>query len=359
MRVQDGAKYADPKVLELVELVEQCLRAIQSAIANSDQICVSEATGEDYLALVQTLQKRAESTGSGLISVIQSTARTTTFYKRVAALRYHCLRSIQTLGAELPQATNEATATRLHATTKVLLGQIQVLATLQQQGFTQPRRKRASKRQALRGLPPNWRTELYKRGANGKYGMALLVSALTGARPSELAKGIEIWKAYDDSLGKYVLCFDIRGAKVSALQGQPNRFMSYAIDDNNPLVKAMVQRLHEKSDSNLRVDVRDSGNFTVEVRRLARSLWPKHKQAITAYCFRHQWSADVKANGNAGAVSKGLGHLSAKTRRYYGTANQASSADRLWPQRIDAVRPVNTLRAFSYSIQTASSLTFS
>lgn len=358
MSVQDGPKHASAKAVELVELAEQCVHIISSVMADSEPICVSESTREDYLALVQSLQTRAESTNGGLISVIQNTARSNTFYKRIAALRCHCLLSIGELGIALPQATsNEAAIIRLHAKTKMLLGQIQALATLQQQGFTQPRRKRASKRQALRGLPPNWRTDLYKRGANGKYGMALLISALTGARPSELVKGIDVWKSYDETLRKDVICFDIRGAKVKTHQGQPKRLISYAIDDDNPLVKALIQRLHEHSANNLRVEIKDSGNFTVEVRRLARSLWPKHKQAITAYCFRHQWSADVKATGDAEAVSKGLGHRSAKTRRHYGTANQASSADRLRPARIDAVRPVNALRALRYSIQTASSLT--
>ena len=59
-----------------------------------------------------------------------------------------------------------------------------------------------------------------------------------------------------------------------------------------------------------------------------------------AYCLRHQWGADAKRNGDADAVSRGLGHLSRKTQRVYGTASQGKPAHRLMPLRIEAERPV-------------------
>lgn len=82
----------------------------------------------------------------------------------------------------------------------------------------------------------------------------------------------------------------------------------------------------------------------MEIRRLARSLWPKHKQPITSYCFRHQFAADLKANGDDEATSRGLGHISAETRRVYGTANQASKRYRLRPLRIEVERSVKPRR---------------
>lgn len=81
-------------------------------------------------------------------------------------------------------------------------------------------------------------------------------------------------------------------------------------------------------------------NFTVEVRRLARSLWPKHKHAVTACCLRHQWAADLKRHAAADSVSLGLGHVTAKTRRHYGQANQASRRHALHPIAIEAERSV-------------------
>ena len=53
-----------------------------------------------------------------------------------------------------------------------------------------------------------------------------------------------------------------------------------------------------------------------------------------------QFAADLKANGDDEATSRGLGHISAETRRVYGTASQASKRYRLRPLRIEVERPV-------------------
>lgn len=68
----------------------------------------------------------------------------------------------------------------------------------------------------------------------GKYADALLISALTGARPSELATGIDVWVEFDELLRKNILCLHVIGVKVKASQGQPNRFVAYAEDDDHP-----------------------------------------------------------------------------------------------------------------------------
>lgn len=48
----------------------------------------------------------------------------------------------------------------------------------------------------------------------------------------------------------------------------------------------------------------------------------------------------MKRLGDADSVSQGLGHASAKTRRHYGQANQASSRHGLRPIAIEAERSV-------------------
>lgn len=96
--------------------------------------------------------------------------------------------------------------------------------TLGEEGITQPRRKRRSKRQVLKGLPPSWREQLCARGSRGRYADALLASALTGARPGELLKGITTWLQLDEELGIPTLCFHVHGLKVKERQGQRFRF---------------------------------------------------------------------------------------------------------------------------------------
>lgn len=161
-----------------------------------------------------------------------------------------------------------------------------------QEGPTGERRKRASKRQALHGLPGDWREHLYQRAAKGKYADAILVTALTGCRPEELRRGVLIRRVDNPLSGMDEIKFEIGGAKVKTHQGQPHRVIVYRADDPHPLLKALRARLTGQGELLIRID--SPVNFTVEVRRLARSLWPKHKHAITAYCLRHQWAADMK-----------------------------------------------------------------
>ena len=137
--------------------------------------------------------------------------------------------------------------------------------------------------------------------------------------------------------------FEIDGAKVKAHQGQPHRLIAYGAHDPHPLLEALRIRLAGRRE--LLVCIDSPVNFTVEIRRLARSLWPKHKHAITAYCLRHQWAADLKRHAATDSVSQGLGHASAKTRRHYGQANQASSRHALHPAAIEAERPVKPTTA--------------
>ena len=86
-----------------------------------------------------------------------------------------------------------------------------------------------------------------------------------------------------------------------------------------------VKRLDTLPDNLFQVHMTKPGNFTAEVRRLARSLWRDHVHAVTPTCFRHQWSADVNYTGEADAASRGLEHRSVKTRKYCGTARQAQA----------------------------------
>ena len=183
----------------------------------------------------------------------------------------------------------------------------------------------------------------------------ILVAALTGCRPEELRRGVLIRWVNNPRSGMGEIRFEIDGAKVKAHQGQPHRLIAYGAHDPHPLLEALRIRLAGRRE--LLVCIDSPVNFTVEVRRLARSLWPKHKHAITAYCLRHQWAADLKRHAAADSVSQGLGHASAKTRRHYGQANQASSRHALHPIAIEAERSVRPATAKAPHHRAASSKT--
>jgi integrase len=168
----------------------------------------------------------------------------------------------------------------------------------------------------------------------------LLVAALTGCSPSELERGIKVWQTQDAATQEIEIHFEVAGAKVKREQGQPHRRLTYAAGDTHPLLSMIKALLPGTAETPVVVQVASAMNFSSEVQRLAGCLWPSHPHTVTAYCLRHQWGADAKRNGDADAVSRGLGHLSRKTQRVYGTASQGKPAHRLKPLRIEAERPV-------------------
>lgn len=325
-------------------VARECVAMLPVALPHEPAKTRSSCTEAEYLRMAHVLQQRAQVFSGGLAAAVQDTGSARTFHKRMAALKFHC-RHLVTQHLKGLSAAKNLDWERLAEVLPVLHEQLNALLMLKQQGKIQPRRKRRSKRQALWGLPSTWREDLCERGARGKYSDALLISALTGARPGEVVTGIDTWLHYDEGLGIETVCFCVRGAKVTPHQGQPHRFVAYAVDDPHPLVAALMRRLCTEPSRKLHIKIASAGNFTVEIQRLGRNLWRRHPHALTATCFRHQWSADVKASVNADSVSQGLGHRSAKTRRNYGTAQQARDGHVLRPVRIQADLPVTLLRS--------------
>ena len=330
------------KTQELANRCQALLDAMRSPDVHAPR-GPSSKTKLAYERQAQQLLHRTLHTEGGLFAVVQSTTRVSTFRKRLVALEHF-------LGSQQEQLTREMSvpvipaAEILHLRFLLHLKHLQALQRLRQEGMTGERAKRRSKRQSLAGLPANWRIALCQRAMGGRYLFSLIVLALTGCRPSELVHGIDVWRGRDETTGKLLIHFRIRGAKVKDSQGQPLRTISYATNDPHPLVVVVNELLDTQPEPRVFAQVRSAVNLTVEIRRLARSLWPKHKQPITAYCFRHQFAADLKANGDDEATSRGLGHISAETRRVYGTTGQASKGHRLRPLQIDAERPVKPRR---------------
>ncbi len=328
-------------------IARACLDILPIALPQTPPTDRSLRTEADYLRTTEVLMARADGIPGALAKAVQATQSPRTFHKRIAALRFAC-RQLVRQHLDIRSQERDIDWHKLATVLPQLHDMLRALVTLSEEGMTQPRRKRRSKRQVLKGLPPSWREQLCARGSTGKYADALLASALTGARPGELVRGITTWLQLDEELGIPTLRFHVHGLKVKERQGQRFRFMAFATEDPHPLVASMVKRLNTLPGKRLEVHVTKPGNFTAEVQRLARALWPKHGHAITATCFRHQWSADVKASGDGDATSRGLGHRSAKTRRHYGMAHQARGGHALRPVRIEADLPVRTFRPNLY-----------
>ncbi len=271
---------------EMVALIESCRREMQAMLPVDEFASLSSKTRQDYRQLGRTLLQRARYAEGGVAEVMTATQRPTTYYKRLAALRY-CLyadlvRHLKSLHSALSaRPVDRLQVMAIRAQLQQQRAVLHEFDITRQSGHPGERRKRASKRQALRSLPGDWREQLYQRAAKGKYADAILVAALTGCRPEELRRGVLIRRVDNPRSGMGEIRFEIDGAKVKAHQGQPHRLIVYRADDSHPLLLALISRLAEQRELLVRID--SPVNFTVEVRRLARSLWPKHKHAITAY----------------------------------------------------------------------------
>jgi len=178
---------------------------------------------------------------------------------------------------------------------------------------------RHSKRVRLRGLPTNWRSQMFAGLRSGsKYQDVVAVLSATGARPAEFVRGIEVTL---DAAG--TLRFRIEGVKThGGKYGQAERAFSVSAD--RPELTYLRDRVI-KNDGPL-VAIAAAGALSDKVRQLSKKVFPGLKSTVSAYVFRHQVAADLKASGLSDReVSAALGHSVDETKSYYGAAQSARS----------------------------------
>jgi integrase len=199
-------------------------------------------------------------------------------------------------------------------------------------------RRKASKRRGLSRLPADWRAQMV-RAAQPRDRWPLAVMAITGCRPAELRAGV-ILKALPDGRVK---C-QIHGVKVREGAGQPWREI---VEDpraalGHELGHALWKRLAEGGA--IKVRIAPAGHaFQDRVSRLARRL---EFGGVSAYSFRHQVAADLKALVAEGRISgaeasAALGHASARMRKHYGHRSQSRRCGGRALQ-VRAARPVRS-----------------
>ncbi|XVO22225.1 MAG: hypothetical protein HEQ15_06820 [Betaproteobacteria bacterium] len=176
--------------------------------------------------------------------------------------------------------------------------------------------KANSKRKALRGLEANWQDQILA-VAGHRYKDTVAVLALSGARPSEFESGIRVKKS---TSGQVVI--EIRGSKTHGGKfGQDLRTLTVDATSSN-CGKHLLAQL-EASRGEL-VVTGDAKSISRRVGEYGRAAFPKKRDAVSAYAFRHQVAADLKASGLPDAeISTALGHCSDQTKRFYGAKQSA------------------------------------
>lgn len=288
----------------------------------------SEKTLKDYYKTGALLLKR-RTYHETIDDIINNTNSKSTFYKRISSIRYFLCKSIKDLLESFYEHQHEMyliEASELFPA----LAEIANFKISPDKTFE----KSKSKKTALKGLPSDWREKIVTYSASSKYRLALLIMSLTGCRPSELVTGVDV------SITENDISFYIVGSKVSFEKGQPFRTITHPKNSPNPLIKILTREIN-KPKANFTVSVEKAINLTVEVRRIARILWPNHNQSITCYCFRHQFSADMKKSKKGDDISRALGHATNKTRKRYGHANQSRGF--VTDVTVTAARPIKSV----------------
>lgn len=182
---------------------------------------------------------------------------------------------------------------------------------------------RKSKSVTIRLLPDGWRERLVEhlRENKNRFWKAVAVLACTGCRPEEVRLQVKITK-----LDAGAVKFTITSAKAGTgrlrhiyiLKGDPFFDLAMTLADANQVVGL------EGSEYKLTSQLGDT------VRRNAKTLFPKIKENISPYCFRHQMASDLKASGfTAVQVAQALGHTNINTQSVYGRTRHGNKGRRI------------------------------
>lgn len=280
---------------------------------------ISEKTQHEYIAEAQRILKKRKTNGCSLSDAVNNTTKKSTFFKRVAALKYYLIWIGSTAALTLGDKRDEDSLHNI----KLAISDINELHSIINNGFVGTREKRKSKRTSLTGLPHNWLELLCNYNVDSKYRQALLVMCLTGCRPVELVNGINASISTANNSNKLIIEFEVTGAKISDTKGQPIRNISYVYESSNKLLSALIDATSLTESKPVTIFIESAVNFTTEIKRIGSILWPSHTESITSYSIRHQISSNFKKHLSSDDVSKALGHASPKTKKTYGSASQS------------------------------------
>lgn len=297
---------------EFRDLLNEEFKIIEERSGNK-----SHKTDIDYLKLSKALIKRAQLQNIHIENVIRNTKSPRTFYKRISAISWYVIRKTAEFSdTQKPIQSN---------TISELIDCLKAIKRCRETGLIGNRDKRKSKRLSIRNLDSNWREELCNRGNRSHYYQALLITSITGCRPSEIANGVKLWISFNSEMNENCIHIQIKGTKVKQNQGQESRTLIFKTSHKNSILQNLIYVVSNKENSCDLVRIQSANNFTQEIRRMCKLLWPKHKHPITAYSLRHQAASDFKKFLSSGDVSRALGHASSKTKKTYGSASQSKS----------------------------------
>lgn len=186
----------------------------------------------------------------------------------------------------------------------------------------EPSTRSNGKRASVSSLPRDWRDRIWN-STPPQDRDAVSVTAVTGLRPSELEKGVRIWRTEDG------LKFRIYGTKVDNARGkgQPHRDLRISRSELEKSVEGRHLLDAQKSDLRL---VKLQGNakaFTARMHRTSIRAMAEAGERVSPYTYRHAFSARLKAEGrDEKEIARAMGHQADRSQQAYGRRSQGNYA---------------------------------
>lgn len=266
----------------------------------------SERTVADYTKVAEKRLDLAHPEGGKLLKGV---SRQSWDHHR-AALRFVCARiyfANQIDAIKHMRSGDLETATaNIEAARRALFAYARVVDSVKPDERTDERK---SKRKTLPKLV-NWQSAAWDIATPAM--RPALACLWVGARPQEVEDGVKIEREAG------AIAVTINGAKTTDHSGQPWRTLR--IDPASPAGKALSDVLGVKQSVTVeRRAKRISLDFSSRIR-------PQMGANVSAYSFRHQFSADLKAAGwSVEDIARAMGHLSTESATRYGTSGQGTA----------------------------------
>jgi len=322
---------------------EECFAIVKNARHQLKNMPASKASDTTISGYVREFDRLVGESGrepAELWSMLCNTSSKRTYYRRVAALKHNLRLEIEAALRRQDQHQRAKNVPSWQQEIDYMSGLLELAQFVEAARGKCPLdspRPRHSKRQDLRGLPPDWREQVSQAMQRSKYHIPYLVAAVTGCRPDELEHGVQV------SVANGQIVFTIVGSKVKELQGQPTRSIVYSIDESHTLVHELVAYMQTHG-TEMTIRVPSKVNFTSAIRRVGRLLWPRRQAEITPYCLRHAAANDFKTTLEREQVSAALGHAVDATASTYGQ-HQMSRGGGLQPVEVHAQRAIKSTKA--------------
>ncbi len=188
-------------------------------------------------------------------------------------------------------------------------------------------------------LPKDWRQRIWQAAAkrNTKQRDAIATLELTGCRPKELENGIRV-ELETSAEWVQVLVFRVFGAKVDGVgdkyaRGQPMRHLFVPL--SSPAARYIAERITRTGPVQVVYHRRSISN---RIGELGRSVFPRNKESISSYCYRHALASDLKDTvTDVNMKAWALGHLSDYSQARYGRPSRGKQGPKKTAPILDAV----------------------